>query len=103
RILCPGDREWPSVLDLLGPARPLCLWLRGAVELDLLTSRAVAVVGARAATSYGAYVAGELGHGLAQQGWTVVSGGAYGIDGAAHQSALAADGVTIAVLACGID
>ncbi|MFL6138011.1 MAG: DNA-processing protein DprA [Frankiaceae bacterium] len=103
RVVCPGDPDWPTPLDLLEPARPLCLWVRGAIELELATVRAVAVVGSRAATSYGTYVAGELGYGLAQQGWTVVSGGAYGIDGAAHRGALAADGLTIAVLACGID
>jgi DNA processing protein len=103
RLLCPGDAEWPPVLDSLGDQRPLCLWVRGATELDLATARAVAVVGSRAATSYGTYVAGELSYGLAQHGWTVVSGGAYGIDGAAHRGALAGDGVTVAVLACGVD
>ncbi|HEV2087860.1 MAG TPA: DNA-processing protein DprA, partial [Cryptosporangiaceae bacterium] len=57
----------------------------------------------RAATAYGTHVAGELGHGLADRGWTVVSGGAYGIDGAAHRGALGAGGVTIAALPSGID
>jgi DNA processing protein len=65
--------------------------------------RAVAVVGARASTSYGNHVAQELGYGLASRGWAVVSGGAYGIDAAAHRGALAAGGVTVAVLACGVD
>jgi DNA processing protein len=65
--------------------------------------RSVAVVDARASTAYGEYVASELGLGLAERGWTVVSGGAYGIDGAAHRGALAVDGPTVAVLACGVD
>jgi DNA processing protein len=61
------------------------------------------VVGARAATSYGAHVAAELGSGLADRGCTVVSGAAIGIDGAAHRGALGVDGPTVAVLACGVD
>jgi DNA processing protein len=65
--------------------------------------RSVAVVGARAATPYGAHVATELGYGLADRGWTVVSGGAFGIDSAAHRGALTAGGLTVAVLACGLD
>jgi DNA processing protein len=63
----------------------------------------VAVVGTRAATDYGVTVATDLGAGLAEQGWTVVSGLAFGIDAAAHRGALAARGTTIAVLACGAD
>jgi len=73
------------------------------LRLDEACDRSVAVVGARASTSYGNHVAGELGYGLADRGWTVVSGGAFGIDAAAHRGALAAGGTTIAVLACGID
>jgi len=61
------------------------------------------VVGARAATAYGIQVTTDLGYGLAENGWTVVSGGAFGIDAAAHRGALAADGRTVAVLACGVD
>ncbi len=63
----------------------------------------MAVVGSRSATTYGADVAGELGHGLATAGITVVSGAAFGIDVAAHRGALAAPGPTVAVLACGVD
>jgi DNA processing protein len=63
----------------------------------------VAVVGARSASAYGEHVAAELGHGLATEGITVVSGAAYGIDGSAHRGALTAEGPTIAVLGCGID
>lgn len=117
RLVTPEDEEWPSRLDDLaqiGCARtgrredrdmspPLCLWVRGPVPLAEALERSVAVIGARAATSYGAHVAADLGHGLADRGWTVVSGGAYGIDAAAHRGALAAGGTTVAVLACGVD
>jgi DNA processing protein len=63
--------------------------------------RAVAVVGARAASSYGEHVAAEFGFGLSERGVAVVSGAAYGIDAFAHRGALAAGGATVAVLACG--
>jgi DNA processing protein len=79
------------------------LWLRGVGDLGTLVQRSVAIVGARASSSYGDTVSGELGHELADAGWTVVSGGAFGIDAAAHRGALSADGPTIAVLACGVD
>jgi DNA processing protein len=60
-------------------------------------------VGGGVASRYGGHVAGELSADLAERGWAVVSGGAYGIDAAAHRGALAAEGVTIAILACGVD
>jgi DNA processing protein len=117
RIVTPEDPEWPDRVDDLlrldGTAGerkvdretrpPLCLWLRGAFPLADALSRSVAVVGARASTGYGTHVATELGYGLADRDWTVVSGGAYGIDAAAHRGALAAGGTTVAVLACGVD
>ncbi|MBV8995683.1 MAG: DNA-processing protein DprA [Pseudonocardiales bacterium] len=71
--------------------------------MDELAVRAVAVVGARAATGYGEHVAAEFGYGLADSGRAVVSGAAFGIDGAAHRGALAAAGYTVAVQACGLD
>ncbi|HEX5741364.1 MAG TPA: DNA-processing protein DprA, partial [Pilimelia sp.] len=71
--------------------------------LSVLGCGSVAVVGARACSPYGAHVAADLGHGLAARGWPVVSGGAFGIDAAAHRGALAAGGPTVAVLACGVD
>ena len=82
---------------------PLALWVRGQDRLDALVDRSVAIVGSRASTAYGEHVAAEFGYQLAERGWTVVSGGAFGIDAAAHRGALAAQGPTIAVLACGID
>jgi DNA processing protein len=84
-------------------APPIALWVRGSGELDELCNQAAAIVGARAATGYGLHIAGELGAGLASAAFTVVSGAAIGVDGAAHRGALAAGGATIAVLACGVD
>ncbi len=102
RLVCPGDSEWPTQLDTL-PVPPLALWVRGEGDLRLWALRSVAVVGARASTEYGAHVAGEVAAELAARGWTLVSGAAYGIDAAAHRGALAVDGRTIAVIACGVD
>ncbi|MFF9810885.1 DNA-processing protein DprA [Streptomyces coeruleorubidus] len=103
RFVGPGDAEWPGQLDDLGDARPLGLWVRGRASLRMWALKSVAVVGARACTEYGAHMAGTLAAGLAEQGWVVVSGGAYGVDGAAHRGALGAGGATVAVLACGVD
>jgi DNA processing protein len=103
RLVCPGDPEWPGGLDELGPARPYALWLRGHADLHLACLRSVSMVGARAATGYGAHVAGEIAADLGERGWVIVSGGAYGIDAAAHRGALAVGAATIAVLACGVD
>ncbi|MEV7780466.1 DNA-processing protein DprA [Kitasatospora sp. NPDC088351] len=103
RFIIPGDMEWPSQLDDLGDGRPIGLWVAGTGSLRLLALRSVAVVGSRACTAYGAYVAGELSAQLAERGWVVVSGAAYGIDASAHRGALAAGGMTMGVLACGVD
>lgn len=103
RFLCPGDQEWPTQLDDLGDARPTGLWVRGRPDLRAWALRSVAVVGARACTPYGAHMAAVLGSGLAERGWVVVSGAAFGVDGAAHRGALGANGATVAVLACGVD
>ncbi len=103
RFVCPGDTEWPSPLDDLGAARPIGLWVRGRPSLRIWALRSVAVVGARACTEYGAHMAAGIAAGLAERGWVVVSGGAYGVDGAAHRGALGAGGATVAVLACGVD
>lgn len=107
-VLVPEDPRWPHPLDDLGTAAPLCLWVRGALERpsDLgspSATRAVAVIGARACTAYGEHVTADLAGGLAASGWTVVSGGAYGVDAVAHRAALAAGGRTIAFLAGGVD
>jgi DNA processing protein len=85
------------------PLPPLALWVRGSMRLGELGGRSVAIVGSRAATEYGLHVALEFGYGLAERGVTIVSGGAYGIDAAAHRGALAAAGATVAVSAGGLD
>lgn len=113
RVVTPEEPEWPAwrMLGLaqLDPGKdrdgavPLVLWVRGPRSLLESSERAVAVVGARCSTGYGNRVTGEIAGDLAAQGWTIVSGAAFGIDGMAHRAALAVDGRTIAVLACGID
>ncbi|MDT0402240.1 DNA-processing protein DprA [Streptomyces edwardsiae] len=103
RFVVPGSAQWPGQLDDLGDARPLGLWVRGGADLRMWALRSVAVVGARACTEYGAHMAATLAAGLAERGWIVVSGGAYGVDGAAHRGALGSSGATVAVLACGVD
>jgi DNA processing protein len=103
RFVCPGELEWPSQLEDLGDARPLGLWVRGERHLRTAALRSVAVVGARACSSYGSYVAAEFAAALAEREWTIVSGAAFGIDAAAHRGALAVGGLTVAVLACGVD
>ncbi|WP_018682030.1 DNA-processing protein DprA [Actinokineospora enzanensis] len=113
RLVVPEDDEWPAwpLLSLTnargGGARwaapPLGLWVRGAGSLDDVVRKSVAVVGARSATGYGEHVATEFGYELAERAVTVISGAAFGVDGAAHRGALAAKGTTVAVLACGVD
>jgi DNA processing protein len=103
RLLIPGDPEWPLEVTALGAEAPFCLWVRGPLDLAAATRRAAAIVGARACTPYGEHVATELGDGCALRDITVVSGAAYGIDGAAHKGALAGGGPTVAVLASGVD
>jgi len=116
RIVVPADDEWPTRVDTLAALEldtegrinwdirpPLCLWVRGGWPVGETLDRSVAVVGARAATNYGIHVTTELAFGLTENGWTVVSGGAFGIDAAAHRAALSAGGRTVAVLACGVD
>jgi DNA processing protein len=128
RLVCPGDEEWPACLDdlagVLGLSRrgasaaygsgaggdpirnggvPLALWARGRGHLSDLCARSVALVGSRAATAYGTEVAGDIAYSVASRGVSIVSGAAYGVDGAAHRGALGAGAPTVAVLACGVD
>jgi len=113
RLITPDDDEWPMLafaafgsIEVAAKPQgwpPLVLWALGPARLDETAQRAAAVVGTRAATSYGEQVAGDLAAGLAEQDVAVISGGAYGIDGAAHRAVLAVEGVTAAVLAGGID
>ena len=113
RLITPDDDEWPGLAFIAfgGTAvaarpqgrPPMVLWVLGPARLDDVAQRAAAVVGTRAATSYGEHVAADLAVGLAEREVAVVSGGAYGIDGAAHRATLSVDGLTVAVLAGGID
>jgi DNA processing protein len=95
------DRLPPLLRAIHDP--PDRLYLRGAGEPELLARPAVAIVGARACSPYGAQVARMLGRELAAAGIVVVSGLARGVDGEAHRGALATNGHTVAVLGCGID
>lgn len=102
-VIFPDDPQWPTGVDDLDYP-PWCLWVRGsAVPLATMVERSAAIVGARASTSYGEYVAAELASGLATRDFTIVSGAAFGIDAAAHRGALATDGLTVAVLAGGVE
>jgi DNA processing protein len=110
RFLVPGDPEWPTGLDQLDDATtddgfggtPPGLWVKGPMPLTELDT-SVAVVGSRAASVYGVEMTRAVSRHLALAGVPVVSGGALGIDFEAHDAALSADGVTAAVLACGVD
>ncbi|TSI16059.1 DNA-processing protein DprA [Brevibacterium aurantiacum] len=103
RLVIPSDDEWPPALRDLGPAAPLGLWVRGKARLNAALQRAAAIVGARAASNYGTKCASDLAWDLAARGLTIVSGGAFGIDAAAHRAAIARDGTTIAFMAGGVD
>ncbi|WP_285725052.1 DNA-processing protein DprA [Psychromicrobium xiongbiense] len=125
-LLCPEDDLWPSSLRDLELMEPLALWYRIAAApraggitalqdqrqlaeqriTQLGRGRTLALVGSRDSTSYGAAVTADLAYQLAQRGVTVLSGGAYGIDAAAHRAALAAEAAelpTVAVMAGGLD
>jgi DNA processing protein len=111
RLITRDCPEWPllafSAFDGAGArpqgVPPMVLWALGPARLDEVAQRAAAVVGTRAATAYGEQVTADLAAGLVERDVAVVSGGAYGIDGAAHRAALTCDGITVAVLAGGID
>jgi DNA processing protein len=103
RVVRPTDSVWPAGLVDLGDHGPRVLWCRGDIAALPQSSSAVAIVGARASTGYGEHVAMDFAAGLTSRGFTIVSGGAYGIDGMAHRATLACGGSTVAVLAGGID
>jgi DNA processing protein len=102
RVLKWRASEWsrPEIGEALPP---LWLWVRGEANLAPLVARSVSIVGARAATQYGDHVAAEMAWELSRRSVTVVSGGAYGIDAAAHRGAIAVDGPTVLVAAGGLD
>lgn len=111
RLITPDDAEWPvlafaafdnaAVTSRGGP--PLALWAIGPVDLAEVSHRSAAIVGTRAATSYGEHMAADLAAGLVDREVATVSGGAFGIDGVVHRATLAAEGSTVAVMAGGID
>ncbi|MCM4078260.1 DNA-processing protein DprA [Paractinoplanes hotanensis] len=116
RLVVPSDEEWPERVNELAtletgrPGRldqdtrpPLCLWVRGSWPLAETLHRSVAITGAHASTPYGVTVALDIVSGLCAKNWTVVAGGGFGIDTAAHRTALAEGGRPVAVLACGVD
>jgi DNA processing protein len=106
RLIIPSDGLWPAQLGDLGLQEPICLWWRGHEQPLPAVEKSIALVGSRDSTSYGASVTGDLAYSLAQRGYTVVSGGAYGIDAHAHRAALAGGSAalpTIAVMAGGVD
>ena len=102
QVLGWDEPLYPDIVRLrLGAHAPPVLFARGAIEL--LGSPGIAIVGCRQASAYGIDIAAQVGGGVARAGGCVVSGLALGIDAAAHEAALEADGATIAVLGCGID
>ncbi|GAA0990050.1 DNA-processing protein DprA [Subtercola frigoramans] len=100
-LLTPERAGWPELVEGLGFAMPHALWVRG--DTTLFNRGPVTVTGSRACTTYGRHVCLELASGLAQRGYTIVTGASYGIDTYAARAALALDCPTIAVLAGGVD
>ena len=100
RFIIPGDSEWPLRLDEL-ECPPIGLIVKG--NLEILSNPSLAIVGTRNPTPYGTRIAGDFAAGFVDREWDIVSGGAYGIDSAAHRGARVAEGRTIAVIASGID
>ncbi len=99
-LLTPEDLDWPiRVDDLESP--PIALIVKG--RRDLFSNPSLAIVGTRNPTPYGTRIAGDFAAGFVDREWDIISGGAYGIDSAAHRGALIAEGRTIAVIASGID
>lgn len=108
RLVLPNDEEWPAGIDDLGLLAPLGLWARGGVPLAAALEGSIAVVGARAASAYGVAIAKDFAFRAARDSRAVVSGGAFGIDAAAHGGALlGAEGgsgaATVAFMAGGVD
>jgi DNA processing protein len=118
RLLTPDDGDWPGwPLQALAERergegtkpeewielRPIALWVLGGADLDVLLTRSVAIVGTRAPSGYGEHVTRWFAQDLATADFTVVSGGAYGIDALAHQGALTAGAPTVAFVAGGLD
>ena len=101
-ILTPEDVDWPvSLNDLAVP--PIALLVKGQREYLPNLVNSISIVGTRNPTQYGARIAGDFGVGVADHEWAVISGGAIGIDAAAHKGCLVGEGVTVAVLGGGFN
>ena len=104
-FIIPGDAEFPRSLtrEVIGDSAPVGLWVKGRpLPLDDI-DKPLAFVGARASSSYGEHVTTELVSAAVASGYTIVSGGAYGIEGAAHRAAMMAGGETVCFQAGGLD
>lgn len=100
QFITPDLDQWPQQLnDLVVP--PIGLVVKG--DIESLSQPSIAIVGTRNPTQYGSRIASDFAAGFVDREWNIVSGGAYGIDSAAHRGALVAEGRTIAVIASGID
>ena len=100
QFITPNSPDWPVALNELA-AIPIGLVVKG--DVASLSQRSLAIVGTRNPTSYGMRIAGDFAAGFVDREWNIISGGAYGIDSAAHKGALVAEGQTVAVLATGVD
>ncbi len=101
-ILTPEDIDWPKSLnDLATP--PIALLVKGQRENLAHLKNSISIVGTRNPTSYGLRIAGDFGVGVADHEWAVVSGGAIGIDAAAHKGCLVGEGITVAILGGGFN
>lgn len=100
-LICIDDEEYPEcVLNLFSP--PAVLYVDGRLP-DVDHVLTIGIVGTRTASNYGVRNAYKIGYSLSKYGVYTVSGGALGVDCASHRGTLAANGVTICVLGCGID
>lgn len=99
-FITPDSPNWPTSLNELA-AIPIGLVVKG--DVSALSQQSLAIVGTRNPTPYGIRTAGDFAAGFVDREWCIISGGAYGIDSAAHKGALIAEGQTVAVLATGID
>jgi len=99
-LLTPEDSLWPVMLNDLD-VPPIAIIVKG--DASTLSQRSLAIVGTRNPTPYGIRIAQDFAAGFVDREWAIISGGAYGIDSAAHKGALIAEGITIAVTASGLD
>ena len=102
-VLTPAEPDWPQQLVDLGQHAPFALWVRGNGSALRQLGQSISIVGSRGATSYGEFATDSMVSAVVPKGYSIVSGGAYGIDGIAHRSTLALRGNTVAVMAGGLD